>query len=45
MFAEVSDLRIYETDEEKMKADFIFRGIEHKGCPLEHPPKTAIYVP
>ena len=37
MFAEVSDLHIYENDEEKMKADFIFRGIEYKGFSITDP--------
>ena len=37
MFAEVSDLHIYENDEEKMKADFIFRGIEHRGFSITDP--------
>ena len=37
MFAEVSDLCIYENDEEKMKADFIIRGIEHKGFSITDP--------
>jgi len=37
IFAEVSDLRIYENDEEKMKADFVYRGKEHKGFSITDP--------
>ena len=37
MFAEVGDLCIYENDEEKMKADFIFRSIKHKGFSITDP--------
>jgi len=37
LFAEVNGLHIYENDEGKMKADFVFRGIEHKGFSITDP--------
>jgi hypothetical protein len=37
LFAEVTDLHIYENDEEKHKADFIFRGTEYKGFSITDP--------
>jgi hypothetical protein len=37
LFAEVSSLHIYENDEGKMKADFIFRGTEYKNFSITDP--------
>jgi len=37
LFAEVSDLHIYENDEDKTKADFVFRGVTHKGFSITDP--------
>ena len=37
LFAEVNGLHIYENDEGKMKADFVFHGVEHKGFSITDP--------